>query len=137
MSWNSPKNCQEMADSTRAGLTWRAKGLAADYVAVLSYSGMAGMLDGSHPLSDHVLTGAERYRDDYMATGNREPHPSVVVYYVRDTATRRVVLARQADGTILDELDTARPDLRQSTRDLLRAAFKEGGERDPRERDRK
>jgi hypothetical protein len=48
----------------------------------------------------------------------------VTVYYVRDLATSRAVLALQADGTILDELDTVRPDLRPATREALRDAFR-------------
>lgn len=131
MSWYAPKNAAEMAQSTRSGHAWRADrcGLAGDYVAVLSYVGMTALLDSEHALSDHVLTGAEHYRDHYMSTPGpaaRTPHPSTVVYYVRDTRTRRVILARQADGTVLDELDTIRPDLRQSTRDALRSAIADG-----------
>lgn len=120
---------KDMAEIIARRHTFRARGfdLAADAVYVLSAYGMAGVLrDRSHALTDHVLTGAERYRDDYMTgehPGNRVPHGSVTVYYVLDTRSGRVVLARQADGTVLDELDTLRPDLRQSTRDALRAAF--------------
>lgn len=126
MTWHGPTTVDEMASSTRAIFSWNATrfGLAGDPVWVLSYHGMRGLLDASHPLSDHVLTGAERYRDDYMATGSREPHPSVVVYYVRDTRSRRVVMALQSDGTILDELDATRPDLRESTRTALREAMR-------------
>lgn len=126
MSWYKPNTVREMVQSTRNGHGWTADrfGLAGQYVAVLSFTGMGGTLDSSHPLSDHVLTGAERYQDDYMAGRGRIPHPSVTVYYVRDLKSRRVVLARQEDGTILDELDTIRPDLRPVTRDALRKAIK-------------
>lgn len=126
MSWHRPSNVDEMTASVRACYSWRAQrfGLAGESVAVLSHYGMTGLLDASHPLSDLVLTGAERYRDDYLSTGARKPHPSVTVYYVRDLRTRRAVLALQADGSILDELDTLRPDLRPATREALREAFK-------------
>ena len=132
MSWYKPGTVAEMADSTRHAFSWNAQrfALAGDYVAVLSYHGMRGLLDDSHPLSDHVLTGAEAYMNHYMTTRGpeaRKPHPSVTVYYVRDTRSRRVVLARQADGTVLDELDTIRPDLKQSARDALREAVAESG----------
>jgi hypothetical protein len=124
MNWHLPATVADMAAATRSVSSWRAQrfNLAADAVFVLSVSGMG--LDRSHPLSDHVMTGAERYKDDYMSGKGRKAHPSVTVYYVRDLATSRAVLALQADGTILDELDTVRPDLRPATREALRDAFR-------------
>lgn len=128
MSWNRPANVVETAESVRQRWPFHnpRQSLAGDYVAVLSYAGMADRLDTSHPLSDHVLTGAEAYRDHYLSTSGpdaRTPHPSTVVYYVRDTTTGRVVLAVQADGTVLDELAELRPDLRPGTRSALRDAI--------------
>lgn len=133
MSWNSPTNVDEMRSSTHALFVWRARrcDLAAERVWVLSaYSVRAELgkaaADG-HALSDHVVTGAEAFRDHYMTaedrTTARTPHPSTVVYYIRDTRSGRAVLALQADGTVLDELETVRPDLRPTTVTALRDAM--------------
>jgi hypothetical protein len=60
MNWHLPATVADMAAATRSVSSWRAQrfNLAADAVFVLSVSGMG--LDRSHPLSDHVMTGAER-----------------------------------------------------------------------------
>lgn len=132
MSWHIPATVEEMRSSIHARFTFRAPrfDLATDYVAVLSVYSVRGDLgraarDG-HALSDHVLTGAEAYADHYMTTRGpdaRTPHPSTVIYYMRDLRSGRAVLALQADGTILDELATVRPDLRPATVQAMRDAF--------------
>jgi len=133
MSWHIPATVSEIRASISARYSFRAPrfDLASDYVAVLSVYGVRATLgkaaaDG-HALSDHVLTGAETYADHYMTTRGpdaRTPHPSTVVYYVRDLRSGRAVLALQADGTILDELATVRPDLRPTTVEAIRDAMK-------------
>lgn len=132
MSWHIPATVSEMRSSVHARYSFRAPSfdLATDYVAVLSIHSVRGELgkaaaDG-HALSDHIVTGAEAYADHYMTTRGpdaRTPHPSTVVYYMRDLRSGRAVLALQADGTILDELATVRPDLRPTTVQALRDAF--------------
>lgn len=133
MSWHIPSNVSEIRSSTHARHAWRAPSfdLAASYVAVLSVHSVQGELGraaaAGHALSDHVVTGAEAYADHYMTTSGpsaRTPHPSTVVYYIRDTRSGRAAIALQADGTILDELATVRPDLRPSTVEALRDAMK-------------
>lgn len=132
MSWNAPKSYAEAASSIRALFSWRMQraNLRGDWVACLSVCSVRAELGRAkdHPLTDHVITGAERYADDYMHATSpvtaRDPHPSVVTYYVQDLQSGRVVLALQADGTILDELSTVRPDLRPATVAMLRDAMR-------------
>lgn len=133
MSWHIPATVSEIRSSIHARYSWRAPrfDLASDYVAVLSHYTVIANLGRAaregHALSDHIVTGAEAYADHYMTTRGpdaRTPHPSTVVYYVRDLRSGRAVLALQADGTILDELATVRPDLRPSTVEALRDAMK-------------
>lgn len=124
MSWHAPTTIGQMGTSVRAGWAWdwASRDLHGHYVAVCTAT---APVDPSHPLSDHVRTGAARYHDDYMAGGpdRRKPHPSVVLYYVRHG--NRVVVAVQADGTVLDEIDTTGADLSPRVRDELRAAAQE------------
>lgn len=132
MSWHIPANVDEIRASISALYSFRAPrfDLASGHVWVLSAESVRGELgraarDG-HALSDHVITGADTYRDHYMTTSGpdaRTPHPSTVVYYVRDLRSGRAVMALQADGTVLDELATIRPDLRPATVEAVRDAF--------------
>lgn len=132
MTWNHPTTVAEIRSSIHVRYVWHAGrfGLAADHVAVCSqYSDRANLgpaAAGGHALSDHILTGSEAYGDHYMTTDGpeaRTPHPSTVMYYVRDLRSGKAVLALQADGTVLDELATVRPDLRPATVQALRDAM--------------
>jgi hypothetical protein len=129
MTWHGPTTVEEIRSSMHRSFVWRAQrfDLAADRVAVCSIYSERGNLGraaaAGHALSDHVLTGSEAYHQHYMTTRgpeSRTPHPSTVMYYVRDLRSGKAVLALQADGTILDELATIRPDLRATTIEALR-----------------
>lgn len=121
-NWWRPQTIGQMVFSVRRGFAFAGMGLRGDYVAVCS---PRPSLDESHPLSAHVITGAERYHDDYMSGKGRTPHPSVVTYYVVDPSTRRVVVAVQADGTILEEIEEQLGHRSQKLRDALREAIRE------------
>jgi hypothetical protein len=130
MSWHIPANVDEIRASISALYSWRAQrfDLASGYVAVCSPTRreLGSAAAAGHALTDHVITGAEAFHDHYMSTRGpdaRTPHPSTVVYYVVDLRTWRVAIALQADGTILDELTTLRPDLRPATVQAIRDAF--------------
>ena len=138
MSWNSPTNLAEMAQSVRNSHAFNAGRceIRGSWVAVLSSERVRAELataaaDG-HALSDHIITGAETFENHYRTATDgtqRTPHPSTVLYYLTDARSGRAMLALQADGTVLDELETVRPDLRPATVQALREAIAEAAKR--------
>lgn len=79
-----------------------------------------------HPLTNSVAEGAEWVRTNYLDKPfpqARQYHPDVVVYYLRDRRTGKVIAGVQQNGTVLDEIATMRPDLRPATIHTLRDAL--------------
>lgn len=123
MTWNNPVTVGEIASSVQRGFTFRSRpfGLNGHYVAVLSYQGgLENLRSGTdHPLTEHALATAKRYREAYLDNGTRRPHPTDVTYYVADVRTGLAIAIVQADGLVLEEIATQRPTMRSSTREQI------------------
>lgn len=128
MTYNIPSNVAELAAATRRAAPFHSLRFDVEGTAVHVLSGhpFSRETRNNHRLTDRVALSAEWARANYILAPYpeaRQYRPFVVVYYLRDRRTNRVMAAVQQNGEILDEIEIVRPDLRPSTVAKLRESL--------------